>query len=122
MAAALPRPPRMLVGRSGEGGERSGAGWRRGSGSFPGRGDSPPHQSCEPQTLSTCFSSNSRSDSAALASYRRGNSSGLILFSVKMAKVGAKREEKREQDVAGCPWMDPSRPPTLLSNGASTRP
>lgn len=37
-------------------------------------------------------------------------------------EVGAKREEKREQDVAGCPWMDPSRPPTLLSNGASTRP
>ena len=51
MAAALPQPPQMLVGRSGEGEEgwgRSGAGWRWGS--LPGRGDSLPHQSCEPQT------------------------------------------------------------------------
>ena len=87
LAAALPRPPQMLSGRIGEGEEegldpgRSGeVGWRWRSGRSPEKGDSLLHQSCE---LKHCLfvaltyfpSPNSRSDSAALASYRRGNNS-----------------------------------------------
>ena len=86
MAAALPRLPQMLEGRNGEGEEGLDLGrsgelvWRwRQSGNLPGRGDSLPHQSCEAQTLAPLpYLLIPRSDSAALASYRRGKNTGKI--------------------------------------------